>query len=157
MFEIETFLSYVPNLKVMLYITRFPVAPQKYTEQQQTDAFLQCRTRWLGIFFSFFAAKFKIDAPKENQFTTRWILKAFLPHEMSNLHRDAEGYSKKKKSYFHMFCLKITMSGMYLNFIERETNGVKNISSSTDPNVRSSISNLFSLSILGFRGLVSYG
>ena len=49
------------------------------------------------------------------------------------------------------------MSGMYLNFIERETNGVKNISSSTDPNVRISISNLFSLSILGFRGLVSYG
>ena len=90
----------------MLYITRFPVAPQKYTEQQQTDAFLQCRTRWLGIFFSFFAAKFKIDAPKENQFTTRWILKAFLPHEMSNLHRDAEGYSKKKKIIFSYVLLE---------------------------------------------------
>lgn len=48
------------------------------------------------------------------------------------------------------------MSVMSLNFIEWETNGVKTISSTDDPTVRSSIS-LFRLSILGFRRLANYG
>jgi len=41
--------------------------------------------RHVGFRMFLFSSQNKIDAPKENQCTTRWLLNGFLSHEMFNL------------------------------------------------------------------------